>query len=281
MAIQTGCEILVKLEDLADKQYYATNSLRQAYRQGNLCEIPGESIVSGETGLPITQMVETAVQSCGGDSLNYNGVVGEDGRAAASASAAYNYISTDSANIRHAVPMNFATPRGQVVTVPQRHPSETDGYSWTSQPHMVAAAAALQHSMATQMNPTTLDNRSAEGASGVAIKLEDDEEDDEDDDVIEETSTSVDADQVEYQTAQQQEQHVNMNQNRSVVVVEDDNDEVEMEDEVEDRQTAQPNMEASGPGGVDTEMADHVVDGSTAEQQETGETKYVRSFSVY
>ncbi|XP_072015224.1 uncharacterized protein [Amphiura filiformis] len=56
LAVQTGCEILVKLHDTTDItgcQYYATQNLRRLYRNSKLRQ-EGESLVSGETGSPLT-----------------------------------------------------------------------------------------------------------------------------------------------------------------------------------------------------------------------------------
>ncbi|XP_072015702.1 uncharacterized protein [Amphiura filiformis] len=67
LAVQTGCEILVKLEDVTDvsgPQYYATRNLQQAYRHGGVCEKPGERCIAGDTGLPTIHTAEIAVQSC-------------------------------------------------------------------------------------------------------------------------------------------------------------------------------------------------------------------------
>ena len=64
--MQTGCEILVKLEDVVDKagpQYYATRNLQEAYKHGGICEKPGERCVAGDTGLPTVHTAEIAVQS--------------------------------------------------------------------------------------------------------------------------------------------------------------------------------------------------------------------------
>ncbi len=64
LAVQTGCEILVKLEDNNDatgNQYYATRSLQSAFKHGaGIREKPGDLCVSGETGLPV---LDFAVQS--------------------------------------------------------------------------------------------------------------------------------------------------------------------------------------------------------------------------
>ena len=64
LAIQTGCQILVKLQDDTDitqqQQYYATSRLKKMYRQTGLREQPGEKCVSGVTGLPL---VEQGIQS--------------------------------------------------------------------------------------------------------------------------------------------------------------------------------------------------------------------------
>ncbi len=175
MAVQTGCEILVKLEDVADtsgSQYYATDSLQQAYRQGSLCEKPGEIVISGETGLPATQMVETAVQSCGGDNINYNGV-NDDGRGA----VGYGYISTDSLNIRHVVPLNVS--RGQNFIVPSRQ--ETVGHTWSiTQPHMVTGAG-----QEVEQDNYVQDKVVEQG--NVEIKLEEEEDEDEEEVIIEES----------------------------------------------------------------------------------------------
>ena len=55
MAVQTGCEILVKMKDItdpSDSQYYATGSLKKSYNNNVLRREPVERCVSGETGLP-------------------------------------------------------------------------------------------------------------------------------------------------------------------------------------------------------------------------------------
>ncbi|XP_072015198.1 uncharacterized protein [Amphiura filiformis] len=64
LATQTGCEVLVKLQDVTDAagcQYYATSTLQQAYKISNLRQ-PGEMAVSGETGMPMFPMVDRAIQ---------------------------------------------------------------------------------------------------------------------------------------------------------------------------------------------------------------------------
>ncbi len=59
MAVQTGCEILIKLQDdsspdtTAGHQYYATKVLRQAYHNNRLRMHPEDKLVSGETGMPV------------------------------------------------------------------------------------------------------------------------------------------------------------------------------------------------------------------------------------
>ena len=59
LAIQTGCEILIKLQDdsttdnTTDHQYYATKVLRQAYHNNRLRMHPDDKLVSGETGMPV------------------------------------------------------------------------------------------------------------------------------------------------------------------------------------------------------------------------------------
>ena len=68
LAIQTGCEVLVKLEDVVDtkeSQYYATDTLQKAYDKNQLQKSPTEVLVSGETGLPMTKLIDRASQSSG------------------------------------------------------------------------------------------------------------------------------------------------------------------------------------------------------------------------
>ena len=183
----------MKLEDVGDasgSQYYATNSLQQAYRQGSLCEKPGEIVIAGETGLPATQMVETAVQSCG-DNLNCNNCNNDEGRG-------YGYVSSDSVNIRHVVPMSMS--RGQTFVVPSRHETLA-GHTWSitqpiSQPHMVTSAVPQQIQPDNYVHEKPL----PEGGN-VEIKLEDDEEDDEEEVIIEETLDATD--RAEYHAAAQ------------------------------------------------------------------------------
>ena len=55
LAVQTGTEILVKMHDSHDIsgcQYYGTSNLKHIYRNTKLVQ-PGETLVSGETGLPL------------------------------------------------------------------------------------------------------------------------------------------------------------------------------------------------------------------------------------
>lgn len=64
LAVQTGCEILVKLEDHTNEgMFFATKHLQEAYHHKGICHKPGEIQVCGETGAPLTQTVDTAVQS--------------------------------------------------------------------------------------------------------------------------------------------------------------------------------------------------------------------------
>ncbi|XP_072016056.1 uncharacterized protein [Amphiura filiformis] len=55
LAVQTGCEVLVKLHDSTDIencQFYGTRYLKRIYQSSKLRQ-PGETLVSGETGLPL------------------------------------------------------------------------------------------------------------------------------------------------------------------------------------------------------------------------------------
>ena len=73
MAVQTGCEILVKLddnEDITGSQYYATNTLEHVFSSDGLRKKPGDLPVSGDTGLPINPMVDRAIQSAEEKSTN-------------------------------------------------------------------------------------------------------------------------------------------------------------------------------------------------------------------
>ena len=67
LAVQTGCEVLVKLQDTADQsgQYYATRTLHLQYQGKGLSKQPWEVQVSGVTGLPKTVLVEKGCQSDG------------------------------------------------------------------------------------------------------------------------------------------------------------------------------------------------------------------------
>ena len=65
---------MVKLDDstpTSDKngccQYYATKTIKEAFRGVGVREKSGDQIVCGETGLPITPTVDSAVQSCSDD----------------------------------------------------------------------------------------------------------------------------------------------------------------------------------------------------------------------
>ena len=65
--MQTGCEILVKLQDDVDNPntgcYYATNHLEYTYNNAGLRRLPGELSISGETGLPVIATVDKGIQS--------------------------------------------------------------------------------------------------------------------------------------------------------------------------------------------------------------------------
>ncbi|XP_072016020.1 uncharacterized protein [Amphiura filiformis] len=63
LAVQTGCDILVKLQDASaptTHQSYATGSIQKAYNNNALKRAPDEKSVSGITGLPLT---DQSVQS--------------------------------------------------------------------------------------------------------------------------------------------------------------------------------------------------------------------------
>ncbi|XP_072015281.1 uncharacterized protein [Amphiura filiformis] len=76
LAIQTGCEILVKLQDeVADQTqgyYYATNHLGKTYNKTGVHKQPGDLPISGETGLPVIPMVDQAIQSHDSDTQTTN-----------------------------------------------------------------------------------------------------------------------------------------------------------------------------------------------------------------
>ncbi|XP_022085229.1 zinc finger protein 728-like [Acanthaster planci] len=65
LAVQTGCEILVKLQDTTDHcgQYYATRTLHLQYQDEGLSKQPWDVQVSGVTGLPEVMLVERGCQS--------------------------------------------------------------------------------------------------------------------------------------------------------------------------------------------------------------------------
>ncbi|XP_033643635.1 zinc finger protein 287-like [Asterias rubens] len=67
LAVQTGCEVLVKLQDGANQsgQYYATRALHLLYKGKGLTKQPWEVTVSGITGLPETVLVDKSSQSDG------------------------------------------------------------------------------------------------------------------------------------------------------------------------------------------------------------------------
>ncbi|XP_072016271.1 uncharacterized protein [Amphiura filiformis] len=72
LAIQTGCDILVKLEDKEDdrgSQYYATSTLENVFSGHGLQKKPQDLSVSGDTGLPICPLVDRAIQSCNEQTL--------------------------------------------------------------------------------------------------------------------------------------------------------------------------------------------------------------------
>ncbi|XP_071802218.1 uncharacterized protein [Asterias amurensis] len=74
LSVQTGCEVLVKLQDSVDHsgcQYYATRTLNLQYMDKGLSKQPWEVMVSGVTGLPVSHL--------GVQSQNQNGsVIDED-----------------------------------------------------------------------------------------------------------------------------------------------------------------------------------------------------------
>ncbi len=67
--MQTGCQILVKLQDDVDftqHQYYATDQLRKVFKNSGLRQQPGEKFVSGVTGEPL---IDQAIQSDQSDGI--------------------------------------------------------------------------------------------------------------------------------------------------------------------------------------------------------------------
>ena len=73
LAIQTGCEILVKLEDkeaIAASQYYASHTLDRVFNSKGLRKKPDDVPVSGDTGLPVSPMVDRAIQSSSSEGSN-------------------------------------------------------------------------------------------------------------------------------------------------------------------------------------------------------------------
>ncbi|XP_072016021.1 uncharacterized protein [Amphiura filiformis] len=79
LAMQTGCEILIKLQDDSDAtashQYYGTKVLRQAYHNNRLRMHPEDKLVSGETGMPVISQ-STCMQIGTDDSMGNNGLEG-------------------------------------------------------------------------------------------------------------------------------------------------------------------------------------------------------------
>ncbi|XP_072015864.1 uncharacterized protein [Amphiura filiformis] len=70
LAVQTGCEVLIKLDDVKDTaecQYYATGALQKTYNSNQLKKSTSEVEVSGETGLPVTKMVDQGSQNSSDD----------------------------------------------------------------------------------------------------------------------------------------------------------------------------------------------------------------------
>ena len=67
LAVQTGCEILVKLKDstspLDCPLYYATETLQKDYAGDGVRQESGDMFVAGETGLPCFPMVDSCTQS--------------------------------------------------------------------------------------------------------------------------------------------------------------------------------------------------------------------------
>ncbi|XP_072015287.1 uncharacterized protein [Amphiura filiformis] len=79
LAVQTGCEVLVKLQDTRDitgRQYYATHNLQRAYMNNALRKHPAEMFVSGETGLPLVNQATQIGESA--DNVEPNGVLSNE-----------------------------------------------------------------------------------------------------------------------------------------------------------------------------------------------------------
>ena len=122
MAVQTGCEILVKLKDAAgvytNPLYYASDSYQETYRKDGVREEPGEMFVSGETGLPIFPMVDSSTQSEKESEEKTQQVVRTD------SSVGTSQDITDDGDAAIPMQLSFATESSEVLK--PKHETETD-----------------------------------------------------------------------------------------------------------------------------------------------------------
>ncbi|XP_072017760.1 uncharacterized protein [Amphiura filiformis] len=73
LAVQTGCEILLRVQDVSvpeslGTQYYGTQSVQKMYDNNKLQKRPGEILVCGESGLPVKRKVDRGIQMTDGTS---------------------------------------------------------------------------------------------------------------------------------------------------------------------------------------------------------------------
>ncbi|XP_022101067.1 zinc finger protein 878-like [Acanthaster planci] len=173
LAIQTGCEILVKLEDCADHsgcQYYATRTLNLQYMDKGLSKQPWEVMVSGITGLPVSNHGDQSEDQNGSFAETEEYELSTDGHDAemdtsAELSFANNLPSESPANM--AVVNQDSEQGGQtVVHVIKTEPGNSqlttsaDEESWTKTTVTLPFPVSLESALSSQHGAGGLDANS-------------------------------------------------------------------------------------------------------------------------
>ncbi|XP_038045548.1 zinc finger protein 236-like isoform X2 [Patiria miniata] len=165
LAVQTGCEILVKLEDCVDHagcQYYATRTLNLQYMDKGLSKQPWEVMVSGITGLPVSNYGSQSEDRNGSLTETEDYELSNDMGNSAEMSFSNNLSSGSLANVS-AVSQGSQQSGQTIVHVIKTEPgnsqltSAADGDSWTKTTVTLPFPVSLESALSSQGGEGTVD----------------------------------------------------------------------------------------------------------------------------
>ncbi len=161
LAIQTGCDILVKLEDSDDNvigsQYYATSTLDNDFSGKGLRKKPQDVSVSGDTGLPVNPLVDRGIQSSDEPPANKSNMSGSSSSVEDIAQRLSNRVAANGSSSGVAVPMqlSFAEDVATKINSEQGEHSSPAPATQDSATQGVSEDVTMEEDITVKIEPVT------------------------------------------------------------------------------------------------------------------------------